>query len=96
MANRSNLIPVLSYVDRANIGNAKIEGMNEDLGLSSTQYNTVLSIFFVTYIIFEMPSNYVLDKFFFARPELWLGIITVGWGIMMTMVSWRSNPIPTL
>ena len=42
----------MSYIDRANIGNAKIEGMNEDLGLSGDQYNFVLSIFFVTYIIF--------------------------------------------
>ncbi|KAJ3544678.1 hypothetical protein NM208_g2923 [Fusarium decemcellulare] len=43
---------VMSYIDRANIGNAKIEGMNEDLGLTGNQYNVVLSIFFVTYIIF--------------------------------------------
>ena len=42
----------MAYLDRANIGNAKIEGMNEDLGLSDIEYNFVLSIFFVPYIIF--------------------------------------------
>ncbi|RGP76559.1 mfs general substrate transporter [Fusarium longipes] len=45
------ILYILSYVDRANIGNARIEGMVTDLGLSNTQYNTVLSIFFVTYIL---------------------------------------------
>ncbi|KAF4450507.1 MFS general substrate transporter [Fusarium austroafricanum] len=72
---------ILSYIDRANIGNAKIEGMVEDLGLSSTQYNTVLSIFFVTYILCEIPSNYILERWFEKRPSLWIGIITVLWGV---------------
>ena len=46
----SRLVPMLavlyliSHIDRANIGNAKIEGMVEDLGMSGVQYNTVLSI----------------------------------------------------
>lgn len=44
--------PVFSYIDRANIGNAKIEGMAEDLKLTGGQYNIVLSVFFVTYIVF--------------------------------------------
>ncbi|CAG9998306.1 unnamed protein product [Clonostachys byssicola] len=43
---------LMSYIDRANIGNANIEGMSVDLGLTGNQYNIVLSIFFVTYIIF--------------------------------------------
>lgn len=46
----ARLIPMLavlyliSHIDRANIGNAKIEGMVEDLGMTGVQYNTVLSI----------------------------------------------------
>lgn len=46
------LIYLFSYIDRANIGNAKIEGLEKDLGLSSSQYNVVLSMFFLTYVIF--------------------------------------------
>lgn len=38
------LLYLISHIDRANIGNAKIEGMVEDLGMSGVQYNTVLSI----------------------------------------------------
>lgn len=44
----------MAYLDRANIGNAKIEGMLETLGMSEVQYNIALSIFFVTYIMFGM------------------------------------------
>ncbi|CAI4213988.1 unnamed protein product [Parascedosporium putredinis] len=79
------LLYLMSYIDRANIGNAKIEGMNEDLGLTGNQYNVVLSIFFVTYIIFEMPSNFILENYFHNRPSWWIGIITVAWGILMTL-----------
>lgn len=51
------LVPMLaalylvSNLDRSNIGNAKIAGLNEDLGLSGIQYNIALSLFFVPYIL---------------------------------------------
>lgn len=38
------LLYLICHIDRANIGNAKIEGMVEDLGMTGVQYNTVLSI----------------------------------------------------
>ncbi|PIG88716.1 MFS transporter [Aspergillus arachidicola] len=47
---------LISQIDRANIGNAKIEGPTEDLRLSGIQYNIVLSIFFVPYVLLEVPS----------------------------------------
>jgi len=52
------LIPImavlylLAHIDRGNIGNAKIEGMDTDLGLVGNQYNIASTIFFVPYIIF--------------------------------------------
>lgn len=39
------LLYLLAFIDRGNIGNAKIAGMNEDLGLSQTQYNIALTVF---------------------------------------------------
>ena len=42
---------LISHLDRANIGNAKIEGLTKDLGLSGIQWNIVLSIFFVPYVL---------------------------------------------
>lgn len=40
-----------------NIGNAKIEGLQEDLDMTSDQYNMCLTVFFFTYAAFEVPSN---------------------------------------
>lgn len=54
---------LMSHIDRANIGNAKIEGMDEDLGLKGNQYNIASTIFFVPYIIFGQDPC-----FFTSRP----------------------------
>lgn len=43
---------LVAYIDRANIGNAKIEGMDTDLNLTGPQYNIAVSIFFIPYVIF--------------------------------------------
>ena len=56
--------------------------MVTDLGLSSIQWNIVLSVFFVPYILLEVPSNILLKKF--KKPSTYLGILIVIWGIVMT------------
>ncbi|KAL1408341.1 hypothetical protein Q8F55_005149 [Vanrija albida] len=91
------LVPMLSllylfaYLDRANIGNAKIEGMPKYLHLSDQQYNIVLSIFFVPYIIFEVPANAILHRYFSQRPSLWIGGLTIVWGLVMTCHGFVKN-----
>ncbi|KAL2834742.1 major facilitator superfamily domain-containing protein [Aspergillus pseudoustus] len=76
------LLYLCSHIDRANIGNAKVEGMVEDLNMTGVEYNTVLAIFFIPYVLFEVPSNILLKKF--KRPSTYLGILVVSWGIIMT------------
>ncbi|GKZ96520.1 hypothetical protein AnigIFM59636_011035 [Aspergillus niger] len=49
---------LLSYLDRTNIGNAKISGMEVDLNLTSNEYSIALVVFFVGYVVFEVPSKY--------------------------------------
>ncbi|KAF4979162.1 hypothetical protein FZEAL_4590 [Fusarium zealandicum] len=83
------LLYLICHIDRANIGNAKIEGMVEDLGMSGVQYNTVLSIFFIPYVLLEVPSNILLKKF--KRPSMYLGILTLSWGIIMTCTGLVQN-----
>ena len=65
------LLYLLSYLDRVNIGQAKIDGLMESLNLTSAQYNACLSVFFVTYVAFEIPSNLILKK---LRPSRWIPI----------------------
>ncbi|KAF6792050.1 transporter C1002.16c-like protein 24 [Colletotrichum sojae] len=74
---------LISHLDRANIGNAKIEGLAEDLNLTGVQWNVALSLFFVPYILLEVPSNILLKKF--KRPSVYLGSLVTIWGVIMTL-----------
>jgi MFS family permease len=50
--------------------------LEEDLGLVDTQYNTVISIFFVGYILTQIPTNMILNK---MRPSIFLPLIMCLW-----------------
>lgn len=76
------LLYLFSFIDRVNIGNARLYGMEEDLGLTGDQYQIAVSILFATYITTEVPSNLVLKKF---GPARWLAFITTGFGIVATL-----------
>ncbi|KAF7164714.1 hypothetical protein CNMCM6106_001126 [Aspergillus hiratsukae] len=80
---------LISHLDRANIGNAKIEGLTKDLGLNGIQWNIVLSIFFIPYVLLEVPSNMLLKNF--SRPSVYLGILITCWGIIMTLTGLVQN-----
>jgi hypothetical protein len=56
--------------------------MADDLHLTGPQYNAALTVFFATYVTFEIPSNMVLKV---TRPSRWIAFLVVTWGT----VSWR-------
>lgn len=60
------------------LGNARIAGMDVDLGMQGFDYNAALSMFYVSYIIFELPSN-ILCKV--MGPGWFLPLLTVLFGI---------------
>ncbi|KAI1818414.1 major facilitator superfamily domain-containing protein [Poronia punctata] len=82
------ILYLLSFLDRGNIGNAKIEGLQEDLNMSGDQYNLCLTVFFFSYAAFEVPSNLLLKK---LRPSRWLPTIMVAWGTVMTLMGIVQN-----
>jgi MFS family permease len=65
---------------RANISNALTMSMPKDLGLTGQEPNIALAVFFVPYIVFEIPSNILLKKF---TPHVWLTFCMAGFGIAM-------------
>ncbi|KAI9932521.1 hypothetical protein MW887_008763 [Aspergillus wentii] len=75
---------VLSFLDRGNIGNAKVAGMNEELGLTGAQYNLALTVFFFPYAVFEVPSNVVLKL---MRPSIWMCIMMTRMSIFFSAAS---------
>ena len=78
-----SLLYLLSFLDRANIGNAKIAGLTTDLKLKGLEYNIAAAIFFIPYAFAEIPSNVALKLF---RPSRWIPSIMVAWGVVMTLM----------
>ncbi|CAD6566176.1 MAG: hypothetical protein ASARMPRED_008572 [Alectoria sarmentosa] len=78
------VIPVLSllyslaFIDRINIGNARLQGLEKDLKMKGQDYNVALFVFFIPYILFEIPSNLLIRK---VAPSTWLSIVTVCLGV---------------
>ena len=79
-------IYLLNYLDRGNIGAAKI--MNEETkddildvtGTSLHGYSLAVSMFSLAYATFEIPSNWIMKRF--VRPSLWLAILLFGWAAL--------------
>jgi len=71
---------VFAYLDRVNIGFAKLQ-MQADLGFSDKVYGIAAGMFFVGYVLFEVPSNLMLPKVGVRRT---LGRIMVLWGLTST------------
>ena len=68
----------LNYLDRSNIAIANLT-MSEDLGLTETAYGLASALFFVGYVVFEVPSNLLLERFGARR---WIARIMVSWGLV--------------
>lgn len=83
-----SVLYLLSFLDRGNIGNANIEGLGEDLNLQGNQYNICLTMFFIPYAVFEVPSNMILKR---MRPSIWLPTIMIAWGTVMTLMGIVHN-----
>jgi ACS family tartrate transporter-like MFS transporter len=68
----------VNYLDRTNIGLAKLT-MSDELGLTETMFGLASGLFFIGYLLFEVPSNLALHKFGARR---WIARIMVSWGIV--------------
>ncbi|KAH8176981.1 major facilitator superfamily protein [Sarocladium implicatum] len=79
---------LLSYMDRTNIGNARIAGMDKDLNLDSDRYSIALVVFFVSYVVFEVPSNMLLTR---IRPSIYLPGIMAAWGAVTIGMGFSPN-----
>ncbi|KAF3009856.1 hypothetical protein E8E13_010577 [Curvularia kusanoi] len=83
------LIPILGctytilFLDRTNIANARIEGLEKGLNMPPNGYNTALWIFFIPFILIEVPSNLIMGLPR-VRPKVFLGINMFLLGIVAT------------
>lgn len=74
------LMYLLCFMDRGNIGNAKLDGLMTQLGLDGNQYNVALTLFFISFSILDCPANYIIQ---FVPPSKWLAGTMILWGLVM-------------
>jgi MFS transporter, ACS family, tartrate transporter len=85
----ARLIPFLmicyfiAYLDRVNVGFAALT-MNKSLGLTATMFGFGSGVFFLTYFVFEVPSNLALDRF---GARTWIARIMLSWGILSGLMA---------
>jgi ACS family 4-hydroxyphenylacetate permease-like MFS transporter len=81
------LLYICAYLDRINIGFAAL-AMNRDLGLTPTTFGVANTMFYVGYLVFEVPSNLMLARF---GARMWLARIMVTWGIASTATAFAAG-----
>lgn len=77
-----------AYLDRVNVGFAKLQ-MLSDLSFSNTVYGLGAGIFFLGYVIFEVPSNILLHK---VGAKLWIARIMISWGVIGAAMAMVKTP----
>jgi hypothetical protein len=88
-----HLIPLLSalyllaFLDRSNIGNARIAGMEKDLNLDSDEYTWLLTIFYISYIVFAPLA--IMWKV--VPPHIWAAFCVLGWGLLSSVQAATHN-----
>jgi MFS transporter, ACS family, tartrate transporter len=80
---------LIAYMDRANVSFASLQ-MNLDLGFSATVYGLGAGMFFLSYSIFEIPSNLLLVRFGARR---WIARIMITWGILAAAMMFVATPM---
>lgn len=80
---------ILNFIDRNNFANARLRGLEEDLGLTDVQYQTCISILLVGYVAMQVPSNMILNKL--KRPSWYLCACVAVWGIISTATGAIQN-----
>jgi hypothetical protein len=78
---------VAAYLDRVNVGFAKLQ-MMDDLAFSNTVYGVGAGIFFLGYVIFEVPSNMLLHR---VGASMWIARIMITWGLIGGAMAFVQN-----
>lgn len=84
------ILYLLSFLDRTNIGQARLNGLEEDLKMRKDgyDYRIALTVLYIPYIIFEIPSNLVVKRF---GPARWIPFLVMSWGLVSTLQGLVTN-----
>ena len=80
---------LFSFIDRSNIGNARIAGLTADLGIATgTSFNVALLVFYIPYILADVPSNLIVKR---LRAGIYLPSLITAWGIVCFCMGFITN-----
>ncbi|MCP3799416.1 MFS transporter [Allokutzneria sp. A3M-2-11 16] len=82
------LLYFINYLDRVNIGFAGPNGMTKELGLTATAFGLASGVFFIGYLLLEVPSNLALHRF---GARKWIARIMASWGVIATVMAFIPN-----
>ncbi len=82
------ILTMVNFLDRVNIGYAALT-MNRDLGIGPSVFGLAAGVFFIGYVVFEIPSNILLHK---VGANRWICRIMVTWGIISTGMAFVHGP----
>ncbi|KAF8892196.1 MFS general substrate transporter [Infundibulicybe gibba] len=81
------LIYGVNFIDRTAIGNAKISGIEKDLGMEGFDFNIALTIFYISYILADIPSNLALKRY----GSRWLAALVIAFGIIALFTAFVTS-----
>ncbi|KAJ4317447.1 hypothetical protein N0V84_007355 [Fusarium piperis] len=81
------LMYFFNFLDRNAMINGRLNGLEDDLGLKGTQYNTCVSILFVGYLCGQIPSNMILNR---VRPSWYMAGFCMAWSVL-SLLTYKAN-----
>ncbi|MCH1882249.1 MFS transporter [Agrococcus sp. ARC_14] len=82
------LLYLVNYIDRTALGIANVNGMSEELSLTATMFGLASGIFFVGYILLEVPSAVIAQRLGARR---WIARIAISWGVVASLTAFVPN-----
>lgn len=78
---------IVGYLDRTSISFAS-QGLNQEFGMNASSFGFAVGIFFLGYVLFEIPSNVLLHR---VGARIWIARIMISWGIITVLIGFASG-----
>ncbi|KAL5512623.1 hypothetical protein ACEPAG_3276 [Sanghuangporus baumii] len=88
-ASTITLLYIVNYIVRNSIATARLKGLEHDLRLSDTQYDTAVASLFILYTATQVPFNMILNRV--SRPSLCIGMCAIAWGVLCALIGITNN-----
>ncbi|KAI1824845.1 MFS transporter-like protein [Xylaria intraflava] len=80
---------LFAFIDRSNIGNAKIVGLPEDLKIAEgNKFNVALLVFYIPYLLVDVPSNWIVKH---VKAGIYLPALITAWGLVCTFLGFTRS-----